>query len=49
VVTSIFFHAATSGRDHALKVGLVVVLAVTALSLPVVALMPRTAPSGPQE
>ncbi|MBB5790265.1 MFS transporter [Jiangella mangrovi] len=49
VVASIFFHAATSGLDHAMKIGLVVVLAVTALCLPVVALMPRTAPSQPQE
>ncbi|WP_433379710.1 MFS transporter [Actinoplanes sp. CA-142083] len=44
-VTSIFFQAATSGFGHAMKVSLVVVLAVTALSLPVVALMPRAAPS----
>ncbi|WP_214317870.1 MFS transporter [Nonomuraea sediminis] len=47
-VTSIFFQAATSGLDHAMKVTLIVVLAVTALSLPVVALMPRKAPSEPQ-
>ena len=44
-VTSIFFQAATSGLGHAMKVSLIVVLAVTALSLPVVALMPRKAPS----
>jgi MFS family permease len=44
-VASIFFHAATSGLDHAMKVSLIVVLAVTALSLPVVALMPRKAPA----
>ena len=44
-VTSIFFQAATSGLAHAMKVTLVVVLVVTALSLPIVALMPRTAPS----
>lgn len=44
-VTSIFFQAATSGLDHAMKVSLIVVLAVTALSLPVVALMPRKAPA----
>jgi EmrB/QacA subfamily drug resistance transporter len=44
-VTSIFFQAATSGLAHAMKVTLIVVLAVTALSLPIVALMPRTAPS----
>jgi EmrB/QacA subfamily drug resistance transporter len=43
-VTSIFFQAATSGMAHAMKVSLIVVLAVTALSLPVVALMPRKAP-----
>ncbi|MEW9552553.1 MFS transporter [Nonomuraea sp. NPDC050783] len=48
-VTSVFFQAATSGPAHAMKVSLVVVLAVTALSLPVVALMPRKAPSEPQE
>ncbi|MEV0715011.1 MFS transporter [Asanoa sp. NPDC050611] len=44
-VTSIFFQAATSGLAHAMEVTLIVVLAVTALSLPVVGLMPRTAPS----
>lgn len=43
-VTSIFFQAATSGLDHAMKISLIVVLAVTALSLPVVVLMPRKAP-----
>jgi MFS family permease len=48
-VTSIFFQAATSGLAHAMKVSLIVVLAVTALSLPVVALMPRKAPSEPQQ
>lgn len=48
-VTSIFFHAATSGLGHAIKVSLIVVLAVTALSLPVVALMPRKAPSQPHD
>jgi len=48
-VTSIFFQAATAGLAHAMKVSLVVVLAVTALSLPVVALMPRKAPSEPQQ
>ncbi|WP_331773621.1 MFS transporter (plasmid) [Embleya sp. NBC_00888] len=47
-VTSIFFQAATSGPGHAMKVSLIVVLTVTALSLPVVALMPREAPSEPQ-
>jgi EmrB/QacA subfamily drug resistance transporter len=48
-VTSIFFQAASPGLAHAMKVSLIVVLAVTALSLPVVALMPRTAPSEPQQ
>jgi len=48
-VTSIFFQAATSGLAHAMKVSLIVVLAVTALSLPVVALMPRKAPSQPHD
>ncbi|MGI5226708.1 MFS transporter [Actinoallomurus sp. CA-142502] len=47
-ITSIFFQATTSGPAHAMKVSLIVVLAVTALSLPVVALMPRTAPAEPQ-
>lgn len=32
-----------------MKVSLIVVLAVTALSIPVVALMPRTAPAEPQQ
>ncbi|MFG1807357.1 MFS transporter [Streptomyces sp. NPDC049040] len=45
MVTSIFFQAADSGLGHAMEVCLVVILAVTALSLPVVALMPRKAPS----
>jgi EmrB/QacA subfamily drug resistance transporter len=48
-VTSIFFHGATSGLEHAMKVTLVVVLAVTALSLPIVTLMPRKAPAVPQD
>jgi len=43
-VASIFFQAATSGMAHAMEVTLIVVLALTALSLPVVALMPREAP-----
>jgi hypothetical protein len=46
-IGSVFFQAGASGLGHAMKVTLVVVLAVTALSLPVVALMPRRAPSGP--
>ncbi|MER6002811.1 MFS transporter [Nonomuraea angiospora] len=48
-ITSIFFQAATSGLAHTMKVSLIVVLAVTALSLPVVALMPRKAPSEPHQ
>jgi MFS family permease len=43
-VTSVFFQAAASGPAHAMEVTLIVVLAVTALSLPVTALMPRQAP-----
>ncbi|WP_328334774.1 MFS transporter [Kribbella sp. NBC_00382] len=42
-VTSIFFHGATSGLGHAMKLTLIVVLAATALSLPIVTLMPRNA------
>ncbi len=49
VVTSIFFQAATSGTAHAMAITLIVVLALTALSLPVVALMPRKAPSPTSE
>jgi EmrB/QacA subfamily drug resistance transporter len=48
-VASIFFQAATTGLDHAMVVSLIVVLAVTALSLPVVALMPRRAPAEPHQ
>ncbi len=48
-VSSIFFQAGTSGPGHAMKVTLIVVLAVTALSLPVVALMPRKAPPEPRQ
>ena len=48
-VTSIFFQGAASGFGHAMKVSLVVVLVVTALSVPVVALMPRKAASEPQD
>jgi len=44
-VTSIFFQAATSGLDHAMKISLIAVLAITAISLPIVALMPRRAPA----
>src|SRR6201996_8449148 len=48
-VTSIFFQAGTSGLGHAMKVTLIVVLALTALSLPVVALMPRQASAEPRQ
>lgn len=44
-VTSVFFQAAASGPARALEVALIVVLAVTALTLPIVALMPRKAPA----
>ncbi|HET9500844.1 MAG TPA: MFS transporter [Marmoricola sp.] len=47
-VTSLFFQAATSGLAHAMEVTLIVVMAVTAVSLPIVALMPRRAPLEPQ-
>lgn len=47
-VASIFFGAATSGFVHAMKVALIVVLALTAFSIPFVALMPRKAASEPQ-
>ncbi|MFI5735915.1 MFS transporter [Kribbella sp. NPDC051587] len=43
-VATIFFHGAASGLDHALKVSLVVVLIVTAVSIPAVGLLPRRAP-----
>jgi EmrB/QacA subfamily drug resistance transporter len=46
-VTSVFFRAATAGSAHAMAVTLIVVMAVTALSFPVVALMPRNAPREP--
>jgi EmrB/QacA subfamily drug resistance transporter len=48
-VTSIFFQATTTGLAHAMKVTLIVVLALTALTLPLVALMPRTAPQEPTD
>jgi EmrB/QacA subfamily drug resistance transporter len=44
-VTSIFFQAATSGLAHAMEVTLIVVLAITAISIPIVAMMPRKAPA----
>jgi EmrB/QacA subfamily drug resistance transporter len=47
-ITSIFFRAATSGLAHAMEVSLIVVLAVTVLSLPLVVLMPRAASAEPQ-
>jgi EmrB/QacA subfamily drug resistance transporter len=46
-VTSVYFQAATSGMAHAMKVTLIVIVAVTALSLPIVTLMPRQAPAEP--
>lgn len=48
-VTSVFFQGTTSGPAHAMVITLVVVLAVTVLSLPIVVLMPRKAPAEPQE
>ncbi len=48
-VTSILFQFATPGTAHAMEVTLIVVLARTVLSLPVVALMPRKAPAEPQQ
>jgi EmrB/QacA subfamily drug resistance transporter len=47
-VTSVFFHAAAAGLGHAMTVSLIVVLVLTALSLPAVALMPRKPPAEPQ-
>jgi EmrB/QacA subfamily drug resistance transporter len=44
-VTSVFFHAAAPGLDHAIKVSLIVVLALVAIGVPIVALMPRKAPA----
>jgi hypothetical protein len=43
-VTSIFFQAADSGLDHAMKISLIVVLGLVALSVPLVILLPRQAP-----
>ncbi|MFG1906008.1 MFS transporter [Kribbella sp. NPDC048928] len=48
-VTSIFFQAAASGLDHALKTTLLAVLTLTVLSLPIVTLMPRKAASEPEQ
>jgi EmrB/QacA subfamily drug resistance transporter len=48
-ITSTFFHAAPSGLAHALTVSLIVILTLTALTLPLVTLMPRTAPSEPDQ
>jgi hypothetical protein len=42
-VTSIFFRATTPGLAHAMEITLIVVLALTALTLPLVALMPSRA------
>jgi EmrB/QacA subfamily drug resistance transporter len=47
-VASVFFQAGTAGPGHAMEVTLIVVLALTVLSLPVVALMPRTASADPR-
>lgn len=47
VVTSVFFGAASSGLAHAMEITLIVVLAVTAVSIPIATLMPRKAPAGP--
>lgn len=46
-VASVFFQAATSGFDHAMKITLIVVVAMTILSIPFVALMPRKAAAEP--
>ena len=46
-VVSSIFNAARSGPAHAMAVTLVVVLVVLVLSVPTVAMMPRTAPSEP--
>jgi len=46
-VASVFFGAATTGFIHAMKVALIVVLALTVLSLPVIALMPKKAAAEP--
>ncbi|MEU4192184.1 MFS transporter [Kribbella sp. NPDC026611] len=48
-VTSIFFQTANSGFDHAMRICLIVVLGLTALSVPLVALMPRKALEEPHE
>ncbi|MEV0136325.1 MFS transporter [Dactylosporangium sp. NPDC050688] len=45
-VTSLFLQTAGGGLGHAMTVTLVVVLALVAVSVPVVALMPRKAPAG---
>jgi EmrB/QacA subfamily drug resistance transporter len=45
-VTSVFFGAAASGMAHAMEITLIVVLGITALSMPVVFLMPRKAAAG---
>ncbi|SDB89674.1 drug resistance transporter, EmrB/QacA subfamily [Sanguibacter gelidistatuariae] len=43
-VTSIFFQTASGGMDHAMRVTLLVVVALIAIAVPVVTLMPRKAP-----
>jgi EmrB/QacA subfamily drug resistance transporter len=46
-VASVFFQAAASGFVHAMETALIVVLVLTALSIPFVALMPRKAAAEP--
>jgi EmrB/QacA subfamily drug resistance transporter len=48
-VASVFFQAATSGFVNAMETALIVVLVLTALSIPFVALMPRKAASEPAQ
>jgi MFS family permease len=48
-VSSVFFQAAISGFAHAIEAALIAVLAITVLSLPVVALMPRKALADPAQ
>lgn len=44
-VVSIFLHGAAGGLGHAVTISLIVVLALVAVSVPLVALMPRKAPA----
>ncbi|MGI5201490.1 hypothetical protein ACQEU6_07910 [Spirillospora sp. CA-108201] len=48
-VTSVFFETAGSGFDHAVRISLIVVMGLVALSVPLVVLMPRRAPAAPEE